>query len=135
MPSAGLLNGGAYSNLITKISSKRNTATNNLLQKNIRSINNATDKDMVLLMTFNINSDAVYVDNSGSSLIGKHNTGLDRCDITYRGYEEQHDSNVTMEVKWQKTPNGSYYATMYVVDDVNDQQLNFSGIYQLTRMP
>lgn len=55
MPSAGALNGKFYSNLIVRISSMRNIATNNLLQKNI------TMNDMSLFWTFNINSDAVNV--------------------------------------------------------------------------
>ena len=104
-------------------------------KKNVRSINNAIDNDMILFMSFNVNSDAVYIDRNGSSMVGKHNIGLDKCDITYIGFEEQHDNNVQTKVNWQKTSNGSYYVTLYVVDDVNDQQLNFSGIYQLTRMP
>lgn len=43
----------------------------------------------------------------------------------------QHGRNVQMEFKWQKTPSGNYFVSSYVVDEVNDQQLNLSAVYYL----
>ncbi len=132
MPSAGALNGREYCNLITRITSMRNIGTNNLLQKNITTINNATDNDMALFMTFNINSDAVNVNRNGSALVGTHNISLDKCDITYRGFDIQYGRNVQMEFRWQKTPGGNYFVSSYVVDEVNDEEkLNLSAVYYL----
>ena len=135
MPSAGVLNGAVYSNLITKISSKRSITTNNLLQKSIRNINDDTEADKGIFQSFNINSVAVSINAFGTSLVGNYKIGLDKCDIRYTGFAFCQQNIVTIEVKWQKSTNGSYFATSYVVDDVNDQQLNFSGVLQLTRMP
>jgi hypothetical protein len=129
MPAAGALNGREYCNLIIRISSMRDIVTNNLLQKNI-----TVDYGIVSavhIMTFNINSDAVNVNRNGSSLFGTHNTSLDKCNVTYRGFERQFGRNVQTEFRWQRTPGGNYFVTSYVVDDENDQQLNLSAIWYL----
>ena len=129
MPAAGALNGREYSNLTIRISSMRDIATNNLLQKNI-----TVDYGIVSavhIMTFNINSDAVNVNRNGSSLFGTHNTSLDKCNVTYRGFERQFGRNVQTKFRWQRTPGGNYFVLSYVVDDENDQQLNLSAIWYL----
>ena len=115
LPADGALNGREYSDLTIRISSMRDIATNNLLQKNI-----TVDYGIVVavhIMTFNINSDAVNVNRNGSSSYGTHNTSSDKCEVTYRGFELQYGRNVQTKFTWQKTPGGNYYVTSYVVDD------------------
>jgi hypothetical protein len=137
LPAAGLVNGLFYSNIPTRISSKRSITTNQLLQKNVRSVNDAIDRDIIQFTSFNINLDSIFVDpKDGSAMVGKYNINdsHDKCEIKYRGFQEQHDNNVDMLFQWRKSPNGTYYITMYIIDETNDR-LIFSGVYMLTKMP
>ena len=130
MPSPGLLNGAKYSNIETKISSRRSITTNNFLQKNIRSTNIDIEAARGLFQTFNINSVSVITNPTGTSMVGNFIINSDRCVIRYTGFAYCQQDIVTMEIRWEKTPNNSYYATLYIVDNVNDQQLRFVGIYR-----
>lgn len=136
LPAAGLVNGYVNSNIPTRISSERSITTKELLQKNVRSVNDQLDRDIIVFTSFNRILDSVSVNpGDGSSMVGNFsiNNSNDRCEVRYIGYQEQHDNIVRMVVLWEKSPNGTYFIKMYITND-NYEIPEFTGMYSLTKI-
>ena len=133
LPTPVLPNGYVITNGITTINSENSYSSQKLLQKNIKILNNETDKDIVSFNSFNINGDSVFIGSrDGSTLVGEFAISGDYLEVQYRGYEEQHKENVKMLFKFQKVEKG-YYASVYLVNDTGPE-FTISAIYALARV-
>jgi len=133
LPTPVLPNGYVIPNGITTINSENSYSTQKLLQKNIKTLNNETDKDIVLFNSFNINGDSVFIGSrDGSVMVGEFAISGDFLEVQYRGYEEQHKENVKMLFKFQKVEKG-YYTSVYLVNDTG-REYTISAIYGLARV-
>jgi hypothetical protein len=133
LPTPVLPNGYVITNGITTINSEYSYSTKKLLQKNIKILNNETDKDIVSFNSFNINGDSVFIGSrDGSTLVGEFAISGDFLEVQYIGYEEQHKENVKMLFKFQKVDLG-YYITIYLVNDTGPQY-TVSAMYSLKRV-
>ena len=133
LPTPVLPNGYVVNNGITIINSENSISSQKLLQKNIRTLNNETDRDVVLFNSLNINGDSVFVGTrDGGAMVGEWSISDGFLEIRYRGYEEQHKENVKMLFKFQKVDLG-YYITVYLVNDTGPQY-TVSAMYSLKRL-
>lgn len=133
LPTPVLPNGFVINNGITNINSENSYSTQKLLQKNIKTLNNETDRDIVSFNSFNINGDSVFIGTrDGSAMVGEYDIHDDFLEIRYRGFEEQHKENVKMLFKVQKVEKG-YYTSVYLVNDTGPEY-TISAIYALARV-